>query len=324
MASEAGIFTNLEQVRGESVLVGDNECLEVQGKGEIRMKVGSESLVLKDVLLVPGIARNLMSTIAATRHAGTVCLTSGGVATLYRQGRMLVSAKVSKNDGLLTFVAEHNFPMRSALVTEAKESPQLWHRRLNHANVDVLARMQSRELVSGVNVSAEEFRTAKKGTVYEPCQLGEQTCGSHPTSNSICPAPLDLLHIDVLEMPVESRQQFKYLLGVVDDHSRFEYVGGLKTEGAAADSLCSRILRLERQRERQVKIVRSDMRREFLGVDMQGWFKGRGIEHQETAGYASQSNGIAERFLRTLQDGIRALLSKSGLGPKFWCYAAYH
>jgi hypothetical protein len=96
MASEAGIFTNLEQVRGESVLVGDNERLVVQGKGEVRMKVGSESLVLKEVFLVPGIAGKLLSTIAATRHAGTACLTSGGVATLYRQGRMLVTAKVSK------------------------------------------------------------------------------------------------------------------------------------------------------------------------------------------------------------------------------------
>jgi hypothetical protein len=66
------------------------------------------------------------------------------------------------------------------------------------------------------------------------------------------------------------------------------------------------------------------MGREFLGVDLQGWFKGRGIEHQTTAGYASQSNGLAERFLRTMQDGIRALLSESWLGPKFWCYAAYH
>jgi hypothetical protein len=103
------------------------------------MKVGSDSLVLKEVLLVPGIARNLLSTTAATRRAGSACLTLEGVATLYRQGRMLVTAKVSKNDGLLTFVAEHNIPMRSVLVTEAKESPQLWHRCLNHANFDVLA-----------------------------------------------------------------------------------------------------------------------------------------------------------------------------------------
>jgi hypothetical protein len=184
--------------------------------------------------------------------------------------------------------------------------------------------MQSQKLVSGVNVSAAEFRAAKTRTVCEPCELGKQTRGTHPTSDSVSPAPLDMLHIDVLEMPVLSRQHFKYLLGVVDDHSRLACVAGLKTKGAAADNHRALILRLEKQRERQVKVVRSDMGREFLGGDLQGWLRERGIEHQTTAGYSSQSNGRAERFLRTLQDGIRVMLSESGLGQQYWCFAAYH
>jgi hypothetical protein len=173
MASEAGMFTNFVEVRGESVLVGDNKPLEVRGKGDVRMKVGTENLLLKSVLLVPNIARNLLSAIAATRDTGTACLTSGGVATLYRQGRMLVTAKVSKNDGLLTFVAEHSCPKHNALVAGTKERPYLWHRRLKHASFDVLAQMQSQKLVSGVNVSAADFRAAKTRTVCEPCELGK-------------------------------------------------------------------------------------------------------------------------------------------------------
>jgi hypothetical protein len=62
------MFTNFVEVRGESVLVGENEALEVRGKGNVRMRVGTENLVLKNVLLVPNIARNLLSTIAATRY----------------------------------------------------------------------------------------------------------------------------------------------------------------------------------------------------------------------------------------------------------------
>jgi transposase InsO family protein len=201
---------------------------------------------------------------------------------------MLVTAKVSKNDGLLTFVAEHSCSKHKALVAGTMESPYLWHRRPKHASFDVLAQMQSQKLVSGVNVSAAEFRAAKTRTVCEPCELGKQTRGTHPTSDSVSPAPLDMLHIDVLEMPVLSRQHFKHLLGVVDDHSRLACVAGLKTKGAAADNLRALILRLEKQRERQVKVVRSDMGREFLGGDLQGWLRERGIEHQTTAGYSSQ------------------------------------
>jgi hypothetical protein len=78
-----------------------------------------------------------------------------------------------------------------------------------------------------------------------PVSWGKQTRGTHPTSDSVSPAPLDMLHIDVLEMPVLSRQHFNYLLGVVDDHSRSACVAGLKTNGAAADNLRALILRVE-------------------------------------------------------------------------------
>jgi hypothetical protein len=63
VVSEAGIFTHFAEARGEPVLVVD----KVQGKGDVRMRVSSQHLVLKNVLLVPGIARNLLSRIAAMR-----------------------------------------------------------------------------------------------------------------------------------------------------------------------------------------------------------------------------------------------------------------
>jgi hypothetical protein len=67
VVSEARIFTHFAEARGEPVLVGGNERLEVQGKGDVRMRASSQHLVLKNVLLVPGIARNLLSRISAMR-----------------------------------------------------------------------------------------------------------------------------------------------------------------------------------------------------------------------------------------------------------------
>lgn len=65
-------------MHGRSVLVGDIERFVVAGKGEVRMRVGNVNLVLRNVLHVPGIARNILSAIAATRTSGTVCVTSEG------------------------------------------------------------------------------------------------------------------------------------------------------------------------------------------------------------------------------------------------------
>jgi hypothetical protein len=55
---------------------------------------------------------------------------------------MLVTDKLSNDDGLLTFVEEHRCSKHNAVVTEYKETPYLWHRRLKHANFDVLDAVQ--------------------------------------------------------------------------------------------------------------------------------------------------------------------------------------
>ncbi len=47
-------------------------------------------------------------------------------------------------------------------------------------------------------------------------------------------------------------------------------------------------------------------------------FKESGIEVQETAPYAHQQNGKAERFIRTIEDDVQTLLADSGLPMSFW------
>lgn len=47
----------------------------------------------------------------------------------------------------------------------------------------------------------------------------------------------------------------------------------------------------------------------------------RGIHVQQTAAYAHQQNGKAERYVRTIEDGMRTLVASSDLPPSFWTYA---
>jgi hypothetical protein len=145
---------------------------------------------------------------------------------LSRNGQVLIKATVSRHDRLLTFVAEHDCLLHCATMVQLKETPQLWHRRLKHAHFDVLTRMQSEGLVTGVHVSAEEFRAAKN-TVCAPCQQGKQTQGSHSPSHKRSTAPLDLIHIDLLEIPTVSQRGCRHVLVLVDDNSRLSAIAGL-------------------------------------------------------------------------------------------------
>ena len=49
-----------------------------------------------------------------------------------------------------------------------------------------------------------------------------------------------------------------------------------------------------------------------------------GIVHDTSTPYNSPTNGIAERAIRKVLDGTRALLEHAGFGPKWWTYACRH
>jgi hypothetical protein len=66
-----------------------------------------------------------------------------------------------------------------AFSARSEQSAELWHRRLGHASPEVLAEMAERNLIQGLPVSAEKFRSLK-GEVCEPCILAKQTRSRFP------------------------------------------------------------------------------------------------------------------------------------------------
>ena len=71
-----------------------------------------------------------------------------------------------------------------------------------------------------------------------------------------------------------------------------------------------------------VKAVRLDGAKEFIQGPLLNHFQARGISMQVTAPYAHAQAGKAERYVRTIEDGIQALLADAKLPPSFWGDAA--
>ena len=55
--------------------------------------------------------------------------------------------------------------------------------------------------------------------------------------------------------------------------------------------------------------------------EMIEYVKSQGIEHNPTAGYSSQSNGVAERMNRTLFDKACTMLDAAGAPLELWAEA---
>ena len=73
--------------------------------------------------------------------------------------------------------------------------------------------------------------------VCGPCQLGKQTKSSHSKVNVVATShPLELLLVDLMgPTKIESTGGKRYIMGVVDDFSRYSWVEFLREKSEACD-----------------------------------------------------------------------------------------
>ena len=72
----------------------------------------------------------------------------------------------------------------------------------------------------------------------------------------------------------------------------------------------------------KVCYIRSDNGTEFTGGHFAEIIRQEKIDPEFASPYTPELNGMAERFIKTIQKKIRALLIESGLPPKMWVRAA--
>jgi hypothetical protein len=136
----------------------------------------------------------------------------------------------------------------------------------------------------------------------------------------------ELLHIDVCgPFPTLTPQKHSSFISILDDSSNFGFVGLLPKRSDAFQFYTNTEANLELVSGSRVVTVWVDGAPELSEGTMGTHLRGRGIFVQVTAPYAHESahqqNGKAERFIRTLEDGMQTLLADSGLPPSFWGWA---
>nr|GEV83328.1 retrovirus-related Pol polyprotein from transposon TNT 1-94 [Tanacetum cinerariifolium] len=104
----------------------------------------------------------------------------------------------------------------------SKTKSWLWHHRLSHLNFGAINHLARQGLVRGLPMLKFE-----KDHLYSAFAMGKSTKKTHkPKSEDTNQEKLYLLHMDLCEaMHVESVNGKKYILIIVDDYSRFTWVG---------------------------------------------------------------------------------------------------
>jgi len=119
----------------------------------------------------------------------------------------------------------------------------------------------------------------------------------------------------------------KYFITFIDDDSRYMYLYLLHSKNEALDAFKVFKAEVEKQCEKQIKIVRSDRGGEYYGrytEDGQApgpfvkFLQEHGIVAQYTVPGSPDQNGVAERRNRTLLDMVRSMRSNVKLPQFLW------
>ncbi len=124
--------------------------------------------------------------------------------------------------------------------------------------------------------------------------------------------------------PTAYWQNGKYILTLVDDHSRYTMTYILKNKKEMADRLEAyfKYIRSLFPEPGRLAALRTDAGTEFTNAKVRKILKEMGIRLELTETDIHEHNGTAEQFNRTHQNKIRSLLFDAGFPNTFWGWAS--
>ncbi|KAJ9515742.1 hypothetical protein QJQ45_008622 [Haematococcus lacustris] len=330
------------------------------GSGSVFLNTRRGSWFLSHALYVPDSKQNFISVTAATDD-GSSFLFRGDVCQIScnQFGSMLrVNAHKVRNSYILAAVPMPDGPdtesepeqlygiQQSALQPDPRvklelltnvpapsansttsNSPQVWHQRLCHTSYDALARMQSADMVSGVPVTAAQFRAAASDpAVCVGCVKGKQhknvAFAGPPPNAAPVTAPLGLIHMDVCgPMHARARDGSLYVATFLDEYTKLSVCVPISSKAQVPDTVRTVVEELETQSGYRCKAIRTDNGTEYVNSRMREYCASKGIVHQHSAPYSPQQNGAAERLNRTIFEKARSIIHSADISLSFWAHA---
>ncbi|GKE51549.1 retrovirus-related pol polyprotein from transposon TNT 1-94, partial [Tanacetum coccineum] len=107
---------------------------------------------------------------------------------------------------------------------------------------------------------------------------------------------------------VESINEKKYILVIVDDYSRFTWVKFLRSKDEAPNAIIKCIKNIQVRFNATVRNVRTDNGTKFVNQTFCDFYENVGISHQTSVARTPQQNGVVERQNRTRMEAACTML----------------
>ena len=285
------------------VFMGNHAPVKVLGKGNVILNFTSgQKLTLVNVHHVPNVKRNLVSANLLCKRGFKIVLESDKF--VISKNAVFVGKGYSL-DGMFK-LSINNINIASAYMVE---SSTLWHARLGHLNYVMLKYMSNHNYISCKHDHLDKCEICAQAKITrKPFPKVE-----HETKL------LELIHSDICELNGKlTRGGNRYFITFIDNCSRYTSVYLLRNKDEAFDKFKEFKSKVENQKERKIKIIRSDRGGEYFSTEFDKFCEDHGIIHQKSAPFTPQQNGLAERKNRTLVDMVNAMILNAGLPFNLW------
>ncbi|CAJ2646460.1 unnamed protein product [Trifolium pratense] len=313
MTGHKNWLIKFDDTKKSKVKLVDGRSIQAEGTRNmvIKRKNGSSAIV-ENILFVPGMDCNLLSVGQLIEKGFSVSI-KNEYFELYDPANMLVlRSPLAKNRTFKTVINNAIVECMKA-VSEDKQN-WLWHLRFGHLNFKYLNQLASKEMVAGLP------KIQMQDKICEGCLAGKQTRNIFKKSLPLRSANvLEVVHSDVCgPFDVKSLGGNRYFITFVDEFSRKLWVYLIQSKDEAFDVFKRFKALVENQCSKRIKILRTDGGGEYTSRRFESFCEENGIEHEVTAPYTPQHNGLAERRNKTILDMARCMVKHRNLPKSFW------
>ncbi|KAE8192597.1 hypothetical protein A4X06_0g4908 [Tilletia controversa] len=310
---------------GTRIECANGSKMAIEGFGTMAV-VTSEGATMKpeEVAHCPSAIGNLVGGKRLTKAGCEITFTdSTARVTKSQTGKVVMIGEVQGGNWTVELL-----PLREvvALVkAEAKVDPVAVkiHNAWGHLKIDTLRAAATAGLIPGLSKQLGDIGFCNA------CAQGKMSHTPHARvlAEDQAQRPLELIHADIFG-PTRMKDALalgghRFGLVVVDDHTRYVWVIPLRFKSDAIKALKSFHLSMSTQYPKlPISRVRSDNALEFKASELQRFWEEKGVKHELAPRYSPQSNGVAERNVRTISEMTRTMLISANLPVFFWPAAA--
>jgi len=311
MTPDTGVFSGSLRPHSGHVKFANGERGAISGIGTVKLRCrlpgGRMGLaVLHDVLKVDSLKTNLFSWKAVAKKGFRLSGNGSDIWVRDTEGKDVLWARETLGNHVLQLVEE-----------SAHFTYEEWHQALGHPSVSSINAAKS-------YIDQHLIPTPPKNFHCDVCSLSKSVHHrpAESSGNNKATCAFELIHTDLSgKFSVPSIGKRNYYITFIDDYTRYAAIVFLTKKSDATSAIKTFVKQIEKQHDTTIKRFRHDNGGEYINEELQSYYESSGIVYELTPPYGHESNGLAERFNRTIITMMRAMMMD--IDSKFlWAEAA--